>query len=384
MDFALSPKQIALQEEIRAFAQGFLNENIAERDKAGTFPHELWLACGEKLMQGLAIAQDFGGRGLGPLDTVLAFEAFGYGCQDNGLAFAIGAQLFACNIPIWLHGSTKQKANYLPQLCSGQLIATNAMTEEQGGSAAFDMKSKAEKTNKGYRLSAFKSYCANAPVADLCLVYLPTNPEKGFFGGISAFLLDIKQHNFRLSESIDKLGLRTCSSGKILLDQLEVDASTLLGKEGAGALIFTQSMQWERIGLSALHLGSMKHLLEQAVLHVNGRGPGGIALSKHQAISHRLAEMQVHLEASKLLVYQAAWKLQQKQQVNYHAAISKLFTSEHYKHMCMELLQIYGGIGYDFDHEISRNLRDAAAATIYSGTSEIQKNIIARSLGLKI
>lgn len=384
MNFSLTERQQALQKEIISFAQEKLNDGIIERDKLGDFPKDLWLACGQKGIPGLAIEPTWGGQGLDSLDTILAFEALGYGCHDHGLAFAIGAQLFACNIPIWLHGSDEQKAKYLPDLCSGQLIITNAMTEEQGGSAAFSMSSQAEKMTEGYRLSGFKSYCANAPEADLCLVYLPTNPQKGFFGGISAFLLDKNLHPFQITEKVDKLGLRTCSTGKILFDQIEVDASTLIGKEGAGAIIFTQSMQWERIGLSALHLGSMKRLIERAVNHINERKPGGTPLSKHQAISHQLAEMQVQLEASRLLVYHAAWALGSNRKVNFHASVSKLFTSEAYKKMCMQLVQIYGGAGYDMEHEVSRSLRDAIASTLYSGTSEIQKNIIARSLGLNI
>lgn len=382
MDFALSSEQQALLAEIIEFAQANLNEGLAERDKAGVFPKELWLKCGQQLLQGLSIAPEYGGKGLSPLDTMLAFEALGYGCEDQGLAFAIGGQLFACTIPIWLHGSASQKEAFLPKMCQGALIATNAMTEPQGGSAAFHMESRATATKDGYLLDGYKSYCANAPVADLCLAYLPTNPEKGFFGGISAFLLKKSKHAFVVTNEMDKMGLRTCLSGQILLKNVTVTPDCLLGKEGAGALIFTQSMQWERIGLSALHLGSMKRLIEHAVAFVNNRKPGGTPLSTYQAISHQLAEMQVQLEVSRWIVYQAAWSLGKKQKVNYNASVAKLFTSEAYKHMCMQLIQIYGGAGYGMEHEASRSFRDAIASTLYSGTSEIQKHIIAKSIKL--
>lgn len=382
MDFSLSSAQKALQAEIITFAQSSLNKDVWTREQQGTFDHYLWKLCGEQGLLGLAISEDFGGRGLSALDTVIALEALGYGCEDNGLSFAIGAQLFACMIPIWLHGTLPQKAELLPALCAGERIATNAMTEAHGGSASFDMQSEAIKVPGGYRLTGVKSYCANAPVADICLAYFPTDAEKGFFGGISAFLLEKKKHAFGISETLQKLGLTTCKTGKITFDQLGVRNEALLGKAGAGGMIFTQSMQWERIGLSALHLGSMKRLLENAVSFAKQRTPGGIPIAKHQAISHQLAEMQAQISASKWLVYYAAWQLSHRHQVQASSSIAKLFTSETYKAMCLKLVQIYGGLGYLADHEASRSLKDAVAATLYSGTSEIQKNIIARGMGL--
>jgi alkylation response protein AidB-like acyl-CoA dehydrogenase len=384
MNFDLTSSQQTLQAEIIDFAQQHLNEDIVARDQEGRFDRNLWRACGLQKWQGMSIPKAYGGAGYSPEDTAIAFEAIGYGCEDQGLAFAIGAHLFACVIPLWLYGSEEQKKRYLPELSSGALIATHAMTEASGGSAAFQMESRALEVPSGFELKGTKTYCANAPLADICLAYFPTDPDKGFFGGISAFLLEKQTYPFQVSAPIQKMGLRSCQTGQITFDSLFVGKECLLGKEGAGGMIFTKSIEWERMGLSALHLGCMRRLIERTITFVNERAPGGISLSKHQAISHQLAEMKLQLEASKLLVYQAANRIAHAKNSNLYTAMAKLFTSEHYKAMCLKLVQIYGGLGYHAEHEASRSLRDAVAATLYSGTSEIQKNIISRWMGIKI
>lgn len=383
MNFALTPEQLKLQNTIIDFAQKNLNIDIAKRDQEQTFDRILWEKCGELKLQGLTIAKEFGGGGLDILSAAHALEGLGYGCEDGGLCFAICAHLLACVMPIEKYGSTSQKERLLPLLCNGTLIASNAMTESSGGSDVYQMKTIADSVEQGFLLNGKKIYCTNGPVADLVLTYGLTNPEKGFFGGITAFLLEKEKHQFSCTPKIDKAGVRTCMMGDIHFDNVILDNSALLGKTGGGGMIFTKSMHLERILVAACHLGTMKRVLERTVDFVNNRFVGDQAIGSHQSISHQLADMKVQLEAAKLLTYQAAWKLTNGISVNEDASITKLFVSETFQNMMVHIMQIFAGKAYRENHEVERILRDALGSTIYSGTSAIQRNIIARQMGIK-
>lgn len=382
MTFGLSKSQEALKKEFAEFARDSLSSGIAERHRSGNFDRGLWDLCGGRGVLGLPIAKAYGGLGLSAIDAIVALEGLAYGAEDGGLIFALGAQLLSCNVPVALHGTDEQKQKFLGGLCRGQLIASNAMTEAQGGSAVFQMESRAKAIENGYRLSGLKSYCANAPVSDLCLTYVLTDPDKGFSGGVSAFLLERERHRYQVTEEVEKLGLRTCSTGQISLDGLEVVDGDLLGKAGAGGMIFNQSMDWERIGLAAMHVGTLTRLLERCVLFARRRKSGDVAISSHQAVSHVLADIQTELEAARLLVYSAASQLDGgSRSVSRSASITKLFVGECFKSATVRLMQIHASDGYQADSEIGRCLQDALAATVYSGTSEIQRNIISRWMG---
>jgi alkylation response protein AidB-like acyl-CoA dehydrogenase len=386
MDFTLGKELTRLKADIIAFSQANLNDSLCARNRERVFARDLWDLCGEHALQGLPVPTEYGGRGLDALSMAIALEGFGYGCEDSGLAFAVAAHLLSCVVPIWVHGSEEQKTRYLPELCSGRLVCTNAMTEPQGGSAAFDMVSEAQplpdQSAGKWALKGVKSYCANAPIADLCVAYVLTDRDKGFFGGVSAFLLNREEHGFKVVGEVIKPGLKTCLTGIIDLEGVVVSEQDLIGRLGGGAMIFTQSMNWERIGIAGLHLGTMTRLLERAIRFARERKSGGVPLARHQAVSHRLADLDVGLEACRWLVYQAASVLGGDHNCNHEAARAKLFVSEQFKKMSTELMQLYAGVGFSADHEISRVLMEAMASTIYSGTSEIQKNIVAGSLGL--
>lgn len=382
MNFSATDDQVALRRHFEAFARDHLNEDVPRRVREGRFDEALWALCGREKVQGLCIPAQYGGKGLGALDMVCALEGLGHGCEDSGLLFAAGAQLLACNVPLWCWGTEAQKRELLPRLCNGELIITNAMTEAEGGSAAFQMHSGAAREKGGYRLSGLKTYCANAPVSDLCLVYVLTDRDKGFFGGVSAFLLNRGSHGYRVVDELDKVGLRTCRTGRVSLEGVVAGEGDILGREGGGAVIFNQSMDWERIGMSALQLGTMTRLLERAVAFARERKPGGTPISKHQAIAHLLADAQVALEACRLMVYKAAWTLEQAGKNASGASICKLFVSERFKALCLDLCQIYASEGFHTDSEIGRTLHEAMASTVYSGTSQIQRNIIAGWMGL--
>ena len=382
MDFTLSEEQRLLAENIVRFAQKELNEGLRERDRLQEFPHDLWLKCGEMGLQGLPVPEEYGGAGCDPLSVAIALEAFGYGCRDGGLVFAVCAHLLACVVPIWKHGTEEQKRNLLPRLSNGTRIAVNGMTEPQTGSNAFAMTTKAAPDGDGFRLNGAKTFSSNGPIADIALVYALTDEKKGYHGGVTAFLVEKGTKGFSTGQKFEKLGLRTCPIGELVLEDAWVPASAVLGGVGGGATIFTQSMDWERACLGASHLGTMRRLLEDSIQQARTRAQFGQPIGKFQAISHRIADMKVRLEASRLLAYRAASRLETARDVSLDASIAKLFVSESLVQSALDTVQILGGYGFMADYEAERILRDSVGSRLYSGTSEMQRNIIARWLGL--
>jgi alkylation response protein AidB-like acyl-CoA dehydrogenase len=382
MDFALSDDQVLLRKEIVAFAQRELNHDVVARDRDHAFSRTLWRKCGEVGLQGMPVPQEYGGSGLDALSTAIGLEALGYGCHDGGLVFGICAHLLACVVPIWKHGTEAQKRRYLPGLSDGTFIAVNAMTESGSGSDAFGMRARAERDGSGFRLNAVKTFSSNGPVADVALVYAITDPAKGHCGGLTAFIVDAGTPGFQVGQTFEKMGLRTCPIGELVFDNVFLPDEAVLGGVGAGTAIFAQSMDWERVCLVASHVGTMERLLEKAVEYARTRTAFGQPVGRFQAVSHSLADMKVRLEAARLLTQRSAWRLDRSRDVAMDASITKLFVSESLVQTALDTVQVFGGYGFTVDYEIERALRDAVGSTLYSGTSEIQRNIIARWLGL--
>jgi alkylation response protein AidB-like acyl-CoA dehydrogenase len=382
MDFGLSDEQQLLRQQVRLFAKQELNGDVKDRDRHHTFPKDLWLKCGEMGLHGLPVPEEHGGSGLDPLSTAIALEAFGYGCHDGGLVFSVCAHLLSCVVPLWKFGSIEQKQRYLPDLCSGRLIGVHAMTEPQSGSDAFALATKAEPDGDGFRINGTKTFISNASVADVVIVFALTNAQKGYYGGVTAFLVERGTPGFSASQRFEKMGLRTSPLGELVFDDVRVGAESVLGKVGSGSAIFTHAMDWERVCLFASHVGTMERLLEQALAYARDRKQFGQPIGKFQAVSHRIADMKVRLEAARLLIYHAAWALGHQRSAALDAAVAKLFVSEAFVESALGTVQVFGGSGYTTDYDIERIARDALGSTIYSGTSEMQRNIIARFLGL--
>jgi alkylation response protein AidB-like acyl-CoA dehydrogenase len=382
MDFSFTEEQQILREKIIHFAHEALNEKVVERDREQRFSRELWRKCGEMGLQGFPVPEQYGGRGLDALSTSLALEALGYGCHDGGLVFSLCAHVLSCVVPLWQYGNEEQKQRYLPSLCNGTLVGVHAMTEPGTGSDAFALRTKAEPDGSGFRINGTKTLISNGPIADLVIVFAVTDPVKGYYGGLTAFLVESGTPGFRVSQKFETMGVRTAPLGELVFEDVHVTNEAVLSGIGAGSTLFTQVMDWERICLFASHIGTMERLLEQSLTYARTRKQFGQSIGKFQAVAHRIVDMKVQLEAARLLTYRAAWRLGRIKNVSMDASMAKLFVSETLVKAALDTVQIHGGHGYKTEYEVELALRDAVGSTIYSGTSEMQRNIIARWLGL--
>jgi alkylation response protein AidB-like acyl-CoA dehydrogenase len=382
MDFSISDEQKAFRETIVQFSRRELNRDLTERDRNQEFPREAWRKCGEMRLPGLAIPEEYGGLGCDPLSTAMALEALGYACEDSGLVFSLCAHLLPCAVPIWKYGTEEQRREYLPRLCDGTWIAANCMSEPNSGSDAFAMATKAVPEGEGWRLSGTKTFSTNGPVADLFVLFAVTDAEKGYHGGVTTFLVEKGTPGVSVSRKIEKMGLRTSPFGEVILEDAVLPAGTVLGGVGGGSTLFTHSMDWERSCLFAFNVGVSERLLEKSIEYARTRQQFGKPIARFPAIAERIAEMKVQLEAARLLVYRAAWKLERSRTVSLDAAIAKLFVSESLVRAALGAIQVHGGYGFTTEYQVERALRDAVGSTLYSGTSEMQRTIIAHWLGL--
>jgi alkylation response protein AidB-like acyl-CoA dehydrogenase len=382
MDFALSAEQQQMRDAVVEFAKAELNAGIIARDRDQHFPRELWTQCAAMGLMGLPVPEEYGGSGLDALTTAIALEALGYGCADNGLSFSICAHLLACVVPIWKFGTEEQKRRLLPGLCDGTLIGGHAMTEPGSGSDAFALRTVAEPHGNGFSLTGTKTFISNAPQGDVLIVFAVTDAEKGYFGGVTGFVIERGMAGFRAGPKMEKMGLRTAPLGDLILEDVVVPREAVLGSVGGGAGVFSHAMDWERSLLFATHVGAAERLMETAIQYARTRMQFGQRIGKFQAIAHRIADMKVQLEAARLLVYRAAWKLGRTRNVAMDASMAKLFASEMLVRTAMDTVQTFGGYGFATEYDVERGLRDAIGSTLYSGTSEMQRSIIARWLGL--
>jgi alkylation response protein AidB-like acyl-CoA dehydrogenase len=381
LDFEWSDEQRALHDEVIAFAREQLNDDLIARDAGSVFSLDAWRRCAEIGIQGLPVPEAFGGADAEPLTIMLVMEALGYGCRDNGLIFSLNAQMWSCEIPLIRFGSDAQQQRYLPGLSDGSLIGVQCMTEPDTGSDAFALTTSASKVADGYVLRGSKTFITNAPVADVFVVFASTDRSKGF-AGLSAFLVERQAPGASVGAPFHKMGLRTSPMSEVVFSECEVPADALLGPEGAGAAIFNSSMDWERSCILASTIGSMERQLEQAITYARDRRQFGQPIGTFQAVSHRIVDMKVRLETARLLLYRLGWRKANGKPAPLDSAMVKLYLSESYLQSSLDALQIHGGYGYLTESELEREVRDAVASRIYSGTSDIQRNIVASHLGL--
>jgi len=381
VDFSWNDEQEEWRQATIRFAQKELRSDLSELDRCGGFDSEGWKKCAEFGIHGLPIPKEHGGSGADILTTVCCLEALGYGCRDNGLIFSINAHMWTCEIPVWVFGTAEQKEKYLPGLCHGSLIGGNAMTEPSSGSDAYSLQTVAQKKGDKYLLSGNKIFVTNGSVADVVVVFASVDRSKKA-QGVTAFIVEKDFPGFSVTHKTQKMGLRTSPMAELFLDQCEVPEENRLGKEGAGVAVFTHSMEWERSCILANAVGSMERLLQTCVKYAKQRKQFGQSIGKFQLVSSKLVDMKMRLETARGLLYKSAWLRNHGKFALMESAMTKLHISECWVQSCLDAIQIHGGYGYMSDYGLEREMRDALGSRLYSGTSEIQRQIIAQFMGL--
>lgn len=376
-----SEQQQKLYDAAITFARSSLDQDIVARDRDASFDRDAWRRCADFGVLGMPIPLEYGGLGLGLSELLAVMEGLGRGSRDQGLLFSLNAHLWTNSIPILLYGTEEQRRKYLPNLCSGALIGANAASEPDAGSDIFGMRTRATRDGDAYVLNGTKTFVTNAPVADLFVAYATLNPALGPMG-VTAFIIESNTPGLVISKKLDKMGLRTSPMAQVVFDNCRVPVSQRLGREGRGVAIFECSMEWERGCILASCLGVMDRQLADCVEYARTRKQFGKAIGKYQSVANRLVDMKVRLDACRPLVYRIGAFKDANRDATTEAAIAKLHVSECFVKSCLDAVQVFGGYGYMTEMQIERDLRDSVGSTLYSGTTEIQRNIIAKGLGL--
>ena len=381
MDFSWSEDQLLLKKSVIEFARKQLKDDLIKRDSESKFPLDLWKKCADFGIMGLPVPEEYGGRGESIMSSVYAMESLGYGCKDNGLLFGMSAQMWDVEMPILDFGTEQQKKKYLPSLINGESIGSISMTEPQSGSDAYSISTTAEKKDGYYILNGSKTFVTNGPVADLFIVFATINKKLGFMG-ITAFLVEKDFPGFEVGNNIPKMGLKTNPWCELFFDNCKVPVENRLGKEGNGLAIFKDSMEWERSCILATYIGSMERQLENTIKYANERKQFKQSIGKFQSVSNKIVDMKIRLETARLILYRSVWMKEKFGSAPLDSAMTKLYLSESWVKSSLDAVQVHGGYGYTTEFELERDFRDSIGSTLFAGTSEIQRNIIAQQLGL--
>lgn len=380
MDFSWTPEQLALRESCRRFAEKEIAPGAARRDQAeGEFDWEAWRKTADFGLLGFPIPEKYGGSGVDALDLCIAMEGFGEGAGDAGFVSSIGAHMIICELPIWLFGTEAQRERYLPRLCSGDWVGAFALTEPNAGSDAASIITRADKKGDHYILNGTKVFITNGPVAQIVVVLATIDRSKGA-KGVTAFLVEKGTPGFYVSRTLEKMGLKASPTGELVFEDCVIPSENLLGEEGKGFAIAMATLEWERASMLPALVGIAERRLKEAVRYAKERVQFGRPIAEFQAIQHKLADMKVWLELSKLILYKVAWMKKNGMPAGLEASIGKLFFTETTRTAAIHALQIHGGWGYMKDFPIERDLRDTVAGPIGGGTSEIQRSLIASYL----
>lgn len=381
MNLELTDEQKNLQQAAIKFAGTQLPDDLIRRDREEEFSRDGWRRCAEFGLLAMPIPSEYGGLGHTLSELIAVMEGLGYASRDQGLLFSVNAHLWTTSIPILRYGTEEQKQRYLPKLSNGEWIGANAASEPSAGSDIFSMKTRAERRGDRYVLNGTKMFVSNAQVADVFAAYATIDPALGAMG-VTAFLVDKDTPGLSVSRGMDKMGLRTSPMGEVIFDNCEIPLSSRLGREGRGVEVFEYSMEWERGCILANCVGVMWRQLEQCLAHARSRKQFGKAIGRYQSVANKIVDMKVRLDTCRPLVYRIGWMKDHGRSAMLEASVAKLYVSESYVKSCLDAIQIHGGYGYMTEQQVERDLRDSLGSTLYSGTSEIQRNIIARSLGL--
>jgi len=379
MDFDIPDELALLARTVRDFVETRLQPIEKQVEDSDEIPSEIVREMASLGFFGLPFPEECGGVGAGDLGYCLALEQFG----RTSAAFSnlIGAHTSIGSMSIYLGGTDDQKRRYLPDLTSGRKLAAFSLTEPSSGSDAASIQTTARKDGSRWLLNGTKIWVTNGPIADVVVVYAANDRTKGARGGITAFIVEKGFKGFRVGKIDEKMGLRGSKTGELIFEDCEVPENNVLGGEvGAGFRTALGALDIGRVSLSAGAVGTSQHLLELGIAHAKRRKQFGQPIAANQAIQWMLADSAVEIHAARLMVYDAAAKLDRGTRVSREAAMVKVYASELANRVADRVLQIHGGMGYMKDSPVERAYRDARILRIYEGTSEVQRMIIAEDL----
>lgn len=377
MEFSLTPSQKTARDEAAAFAQ----RELTTGDLNPTFDHDGWKKCRQICATGVTIPTDFGGRGQALNEFVAMMEGLGYGAPRRmGLYIAIGAHVFGVVEPLFVAGTDEQKKKYLRKLATGEWVGAHSVTEPQAGSDLMSFTTTATPQGDHYIINGKKRYTTCGAGADFHVVYARMDDPTRY--RLTCFLIEPGTSGMTV-RPLPAVGLVGSGLSEVTYENVKVPAANVLGKAGAGSALFQGSIERERACIFGMTLGAMERELEQCIAYANSREVSGKKIAGYQSISNRIADMKVRLEASRLLLYHVTALKSAGKRAPIEAAIAKLFVSDSFVASSLDAIRIHGGNGFVNEGGVESYLRDSLGGIIFSGTNDIQRNIIAAALGLR-
>ncbi len=377
MDFDYTPEQIQLRREVREFAAAEIAPHVMEWDENQIFPLDVIKRLGRLGYLGAIFPEEYGGAGLGYVEYAIIIEELSR--VDGSVGIIVAAHTSLCSNHIAKAGSEEQKQKYLTKLTSGEWIGCWSLTEPEAGSDAAGTRSTAVRAGEDWILNGSKTFTTNAHYADVCVAMAVTDRTAARHG-ISAFLFEKETPGFRAGKKENKLGLRASATGEVIFSNCRLPQSQLLGKPGEGFVDSLRILDGGRVSIAALSIGMAQGAYDAALGYAKMRRQFGRPISEFQAIQHKLVDMAMKIDASRLLTYRAARMIDRGQRVTRESAMAKLFASEAAVEIANEAVQIHGGYGFIKDYPVEKFYRDVKLCTIGEGTSEIQRLVIARQL----
>jgi isovaleryl-CoA dehydrogenase len=377
LEFGLGEAADMIRGATARFAADRIAPIAAELDRTNEFPRSLWPEMGELGLHGVTVEEEFGGLGLGYLEHVVAMEEVSRASAAVGLSYGAHSNLCVNQIRRW--GSEEQKRRYLPRLISGEHVGALAMSEAGSGSDVVSMRLRAEKRGDRYVLNGTKFWITNAPHADTLVVYAKTSPEAEQ-RGITAFIIQKDFKGFRVSQKLDKLGMRGSDTGELVFEDCEVPEENVVGPVDGGAAVLMSGLDYERTVLAGGPIGIMQACMDVVLPYVRERKQFGKPIGSFQLMQGKVADMYVALNSARAYVYAVAKACDSGLTTRFDAAGAILMASENAVKVALEAIQALGGAGYTKDYPVERYLRDAKLYDIGAGTNEIRRFLIGREL----
>lgn len=377
MDFQLTEEQSLLQQNAREFAMEYCQPIAAEIDQTGRYPAETIKQMAVHDFMGMPYPEEYGGTGTDYLSYILAVEEISKVCASTGIIYSAHCSLGLW--PIYKWGLEELKQKYLVPLCKGEKLGAFALTEPGAGTDAASGTCTATLENDSYVLNGTKCFITNGGVADVYVIFALTDPSKGV-KGLSAFVVEKDLPGFEIGKHEDKMGIRGSQTTELIFKNCRIPKVNLIGEEGKGFKYAMQTLDGGRVGVAAQALGIAQGALDEAIKFAKERVQFGKPIATKQAIQWMLADMETHIQAARLLVYNAAAAKDRGEVFSKEAAMAKLFAAEAADYVCTKAIQVHGGYGYIKQFKVERCYRDAKICSLYEGTSEVQRMVIAGAL----